>query len=84
MKRYLCVYEDKGSWQDQVRLVLDKKVWLLQKDPPEVPYIQVKIKVTKHEQRYSRQSVWKEKYFKIFGFTFCLSIKGSKRRKQNA
>ena len=82
MKRYLAVYCKKGNWQDQVRSVLNEEIWSIEKNPPETPYVQLKIKVVKQEQRYSKQSIWKERYFKLFGFTFCVSVTGSKRRKK--
>ena len=66
MIRYMSVI-DTREFDIQVKYKLDSPVWNLAKEPLEVPYIKLKIKIIGKEKLFSQERKPKKRRFLIFG-----------------
>ena len=66
MIRYMSAI-DTRDFDLQIKYKLDSPVWNLAKEPLEVPYIKLKIKIVGKEKLFSQERKPKKRRFLIFG-----------------
>ena len=69
MVRYMAITE--GPFKKAAAGALQKDIWFMQDKPPDVPYLQLDVKVKRREERFSG-AITRTRQLSIFGIKFLI------------